>query len=109
MDNMNWIIALVLFGLTIAGYWKIFEKAGLEGWKSIIPFYDSYCLSKIVFGNGWLFLIGIIPGISVIFYIIRSIMLAKVFGKGILFMIGLNIFPYIFVAILGLGDSQYEG
>ncbi len=33
--------------LTLIARWKIFEKAGLDGWKSLIPFYSDFCTYKI--------------------------------------------------------------
>ena len=45
--------AILTFGLiyyillVIAG-WKIFEKAGEKGWKSLIPIYNAYIFYKIV-------------------------------------------------------------
>ena len=27
--------------------WRVFEKAGIAGWKSLIPFYSEYCTYKI--------------------------------------------------------------
>lgn len=46
------ILALWYILLVIAG-WKIFEKAGEKGWKSLIPFYNIYILYKIVNMKGW--------------------------------------------------------
>ena len=46
-------VAILTFGLiyyillVIAG-WKIFEKAGEKGWKSLIPIYNTYIFYKIV-------------------------------------------------------------
>ena len=41
------IISLVLIVLVIAGMWKIFSKAGVPGWHSLIPFLNVYDLCKI--------------------------------------------------------------
>lgn len=102
-------IALAILVLIIAGNWNVLEKAGIEGWKALIPFYNMYCMAKIVFGTGWPFLITFVPFFSAVYYIVWRILLAKSFGKGIGFTIGLVILPFIFVPILGLGDSQYRG
>lgn len=37
-----WIIAAALVVLRIVGRWKMFEKAGIPGWHSIIPFLNQY-------------------------------------------------------------------
>lgn len=33
--------------LQVVSFWRLFEKAGVPGWKSIIPFYSDYMLFKI--------------------------------------------------------------
>lgn len=46
------VIGLACLALFIIGEWKVFKKAGYEGWISLVPFYNTYTLSKIVWGNG---------------------------------------------------------
>ena len=41
------LISLVLLILYVVGRWKLFEKAGEEGWKALIPFYSYYTYVKI--------------------------------------------------------------
>ena len=52
-------IALILLCLSIfmiITTWRLFEKAGEEGWKSIIPIYSQLIMIKIAFSNqkNWL-------------------------------------------------------
>lgn len=42
------IVAIVMWVLLIIAHWKMFEKAGEPGWKSLIPIYSDYTLYKIV-------------------------------------------------------------
>ena len=86
--------------------WKIFVKAGEKGWAAIIPFYSSYVLSKITFGNGWMFLLSFVPIANVIFVILQNLKLAKAFGKGTGYGIGLIFLPIIFFPMLALGNSE---
>ena len=51
MENFNkfqysYIITfyILLFAVIIVTRWKIFVKAGIDGWKAIIPFYSSFTL-----------------------------------------------------------------
>ena len=46
--------------LVIIGTWKILEKAGEQGWKAIIPFYNNYTLYKKFWEKKW-FWISLIP------------------------------------------------
>lgn len=55
------IISLALLVLTIIAMWKMFEKAGEPGWAALIPFYNAYVLFKISWGNGWYFLLYVVP------------------------------------------------
>lgn len=45
------IIPIAIFGIICM--WKVFEKAGVEGWKSIIPVYNMWCLAEISGKPGW--------------------------------------------------------
>lgn len=103
---MDWLVWL----LFIIGEWKVFKKAGYEGWISLVPFYNTYTLSKIVWGNGWLFLLCLIPLGGTIFQIATLAKLAKVFNKGTGFSVGMVFLPVIFMLILGMsGTSSYSG
>lgn len=104
------IITLVICVAVIVANWKIFEKAGEAGWKSLIPFYNSYILYKIAMGNGWFFLLVFIPVVgALIASVLISIKLAKAFGKGVGFMVGLFFLAPIFRLILGFGSADYQG
>ena len=104
----TWIICLVILVITIIGMWKVFEKAGREGWKAIIPFYNMYVLTEISGQNGWLFLLCLIPGVgALIWSIMVSIKLAPAFGKDTAFAIGLILLAPIFYMILGFGSAKY--
>ena len=45
------VMGLACLALFIIGEWKVFKKAGYEGWISLVPFYNAYTLSKIVWDN----------------------------------------------------------
>ena len=103
------LIALAYFVLCVIALWKMFEKAGVAGWKCLIPFYNSFCLCQIAMGNGILFLLQFIPCVSFIFSIILSIKIAKAYGKGTGFGILIFLFTPIMYLILGFSDAEYIG
>ena len=103
------ITSLIIVVLTIVAYWKIFTKAGQSGWKSLIPIYGLYTLVKIVDGNGWKFLLFCIPFVNIVYYIIFSLGMAKAYGKGTCFGIGLIFLNALFTLILGFGSASYVG
>lgn len=109
MSAGTWVFTLIIFILFIVAWWKIFEKAGEAGWKSIIPFYNYYILFKIVWGNGLLFLLMFIPFVNFIIAIILEVKLAKAYGQSGGFAVGLIFLPNIFTLILAFGSSQYVG
>ena len=83
------IVCIIVAVLTIIATWKIFTKAGEKGWKSIIPLYNTYLFFKITWGNGWFFLLLLIPIVNFVIYIVTLWKLAKVFGKGVGFFISI--------------------
>ena len=103
------LIALLFYVLTVAAQWVVFQKAGIAGWKSIIPIYNSYCLFKIAWGNGWIFLATIIPVVGVIVDFMAMYKLAKSFNKGLGFGIGLFLLRPIFYIVLAFSEDNYIG
>lgn len=129
-------IALAWWLLQIIANWRIFTKAGEAGWKSIIPVYSDYISYKIAWQTSyfWLvFILGIIAScvqayanpngdnvmllmivslikiITGIIGIMYSVKLARAFGRGTGFALGLIFLSPIFMLILGLGDDRYYG
>jgi hypothetical protein len=103
------LIGLAIGLIVIIGMWKIFVKAGQPGWASIIPIYNAYILCKIVGKPGWWVILLFIPLVGVIIGIILVAGLAKSFGKGVGFAVGLILLPFIFYPMLGFGDASYRG
>lgn len=104
------IICLALAAVCIVAMWKLYLKAGEEGWAAIIPFYDSYVLYKITWGNGWYFLLLMIPFANVVIEIITLVKLAKAFGKGGGWACGLIFLYPIFLMIMAFSnDIKYVG
>src|ERR1043166_6841868 len=104
-----WVFWLAYTILMIAAWWKIFIKASQPGWASIIPIYNLYIWCKIVGRPWWWILLMLIPFVNFIICIILCIDLAKSFGKGAGFGIGLAFLGIIFFPILGFGSAQYQG
>jgi hypothetical protein len=109
-------IYIAIIVLEIAALWKVFVKAGHPGWAAIVPIYNLYIVLKIIGRPGWwilLFLLGIIPffGWIAVFVIgiIIALDLAKSFAKSSGFAVGLAFLNFIFIPILGFGESQYVG
>lgn len=57
MSFMMFLVAWYV--LSLVARWKVFDKAGIAGWKSLIPIYSDYCTYKIAWETKffWIFLI----------------------------------------------------
>jgi hypothetical protein len=104
-----WFLYLVFVVAVIVGWWMIFTKAGEAGWKSIIPIWNILVLLRIVGREWWWILLMLIPIVNLIVWIIVALDLAKSFGRGTGFGIGLIILAPIFSLILGFGSDTYKG
>ena len=102
------IISLVLLVIAVVGAWKVFVKAGIPGWHSLIPFLNTYDICKIALKDS----VGLFTVLSILIvpvYIYPCIKLAKAFGKGTGFGILTFFFSFIGMPILGFGYAEYLG
>ena len=104
-----WICEIVFVVLMVASLWKVFSKAGQPGWAAIIPIVNLYFLCKVAGRPGWWLILLLIPFVDIVIFIIVDIDIAKRFGKGAGFGIGLFLLPFIFFPILAFGSAQYQG
>ncbi|MFO0836250.1 MAG: DUF5684 domain-containing protein [Phycisphaerales bacterium] len=103
------VIYLGLVILVIAGFWKTFAKAGEPGWAAIIPIFNIYILLKIAGRPWWWLILCFVPIVSLVVWVVVSVDIAKAYGKGTGFGIGLCLLPFIFFPILGFSEAQYQG
>jgi hypothetical protein len=103
------VIQLAIVVLIIAGIWKVFVKAGHPGWAAIIPIYNIYILTQIAGRPWWWLLLFLIPFVNLVAAIVIGVDVAKSFGKGTGFGVGLALLGFIFYPILGFGSAQYQG
>ena len=103
-------VSIITNVVMILCFWRLFTKARKPGWASIIPFYSTYMQFEAFWdGNGWKFLLLLIPLANFIIYIQLCIKTAKSFGKSGGFGVGLLFLPIIFYPILAFGNSEYIG
>ena len=139
------VFALIYCTLMIVAEWKIFEKAGEKGWKSLIPIYNQYIMFKIVGMKNWFWisicvsvLVSVIVSAMgfntdditkndfngtnlfasliyfamVIFTFVITVMnyyrIAKVFGHGCGYTVGLVFITSIMLLVLGFGSDKYD-
>jgi hypothetical protein len=102
------LILLVIMVIMLVGCWMMFVKAGQPGWGILIPIYNAYLLLKVAGRPGWWLILMFIPLVNIIVQIIVLADIARNFGKGIGFVLGLIFLPFIFYPILGFGSARYR-
>ena len=110
------MILVAFYVLIVVAQWKIFTKAGQEGWESLIPIYNVVVLYKIIGLSPWLLLLYLLSGVPVIGWIISvalsivsMVKLGKAFNQSTAFIFGLLLLSPIFQMILGFGKAEYVG
>ena len=83
----------------------VFIKMDEYWWCSFIPFYNTYLMCKKLFGNGWLFILLLIPIVNIVFGLVFTYKLGTSFGKsGILTVL----FVPIMLIIIAFGSSAFN-
>jgi len=95
--------------LVISGMWGVFAKAGRPGWYALIPVFNLITLCRVSGVSGWLALLLMVPLLNIITMIYLSDKLAKAFGKGIGYTLGLAFLGMAFLPLLGFGEAKYQG
>ena len=103
------LIWLAVFVVMIAAMWKVFTKAGKPGWAAIVPIYNTIVMIEIVGRPIWWIVLFFIPVVNFVVLIIIMLDMAKSFGKGTGFGLGLIFLSFIFYPILGFGPASYVG
>lgn len=106
-----WIIAIAISVFSIICNWKVYKKAGKQGWESIIPIYNIIVLLQITGQPVWYIALYLIPGVgALIANILIYLELSKKFGQSTGFGIGLALLNPIFMAILAFNKNYvYQG
>jgi len=108
IGTVELLFQLALVGVQFAGMWAVFSKAGHAGWKAIIPIYNLYMMIQIGENRWWWLLLLVVPVVNL--YAVYKIHagVARAFGRGIGFGLGLAFFDILFFPLVGFGDYQYR-
>jgi hypothetical protein len=109
------IFSLAICIFMIITMWKLYLKAGQPGWAAIIPIFNFLVMLRVA-GKPWWWifgvLLGVIPVVGQILIIVLMIFIwynvAKNFGKGVGFTVGMILLPIIFFPILAFGKAEYK-
>ena len=109
MSDVVVLIYVAIIVVVIAGFWRVFTKAGEAGWKSIIPIWNILVLLRIIGRPWWWLIFLLIPLVNLVISLLVSLDVAKSFGKGNGFGVGLWLLTLIFYPILGFVSATYRG
>ncbi|MEM7372863.1 MAG: signal peptidase I [Bacteroidota bacterium] len=104
------VFFLIYGGFTV-GLYKLFEKAGIEAWKALIPVYSSVLWAKLIGKPIWWVVLLFIPLAQVLVLVAMVIELAKAYGKYKLKHHAAALFiPFYFFPKIGFdADVKYLG
>ena len=105
MGLFFWILSMALGILKIVSLWKIFKKAGKPGWASIVPIYNIYIMCEIAEKEWWYILLLCVPFVNIYAIIVLYNGMAKKFGKGGGFVVGMILLPVVFFPMLAFGKD----
>ena len=99
------ILYLALIVLIFVSLWKLFEKAGRQGWEGIVPIYNVVILLQLTDKPIWWIILFFIPIANLVAAIIVWMEFAKRFGKDPAFGIGIALLGFIFLPLLAFSDA----
>ncbi len=105
MGLFFWLLSMALGVLMIVSLWKIFKKAGKPGWASIVPIYNIYIMCEIAEKEWWYVLLSCVPFVNIYAMIVLYNGVAKKFGKGGGFVVGMILLPVVFFPMLAFGKD----
>ncbi len=109
--SIGWIIFIIAVAGWHIGLYGMFKKAGIEGWKAFVPFYNTWCMvQKMELKNLWFFL-QFIPIAGQFITIWITIKFVEHFGRfGVLHHAATVLIPFIYFPYLGFSaNERYAG
>ncbi len=117
------LFVVAVYVITVIGLWKMYVKAGRPGWAAIVPVYNWWVWVEIIERPRWWFwvlvgsvllswvpIVGIVLSVAMfVLYLLGCLDMAKRFGQGTGYGIGLWLLPFVFAPILGFGSARFEG
>ncbi len=127
--SVTLVVCIALVVVAIAGMWKTVSKLGGRGWSQIVPVYSVWerssaagceralCVvytvlaavalaSNVVNNESFQSIAGLCNLAYLVIEFMVAYKIARRFGKGKVFTVGLVILPFIFYGILGLGSAR---
>jgi signal peptidase I len=101
------ILTIIFIISTIAGLWKMFDKAGQKGWLMLIPLYNFYIWLKIIKKPIWWMVFLLIPFINIFMIYLMIAEILKCFQKYSLGQQAVGVmFPFIYIPVVGFSNKS---
>lgn len=106
-----WIFSILSVIGVHAGLYKLFQKAGIDGWKALVPFYNYYLCVKLIGKPLWWFLLLFVPIVNAVMIFLIATDLVKAYGKdGFWSGVASMMIPQIYYPVIGFNkDVKYLG
>ena len=103
------LIVIVFIVLSIAGLWKIFEKAEEKGFMALVPVYNCYIWLKILKKPWWWIFIFLIPGVGFMMTMVMSGLTSVAFQKRkALDMLLAGLLFFLYLPYFGFGKQTFQ-
>ncbi len=104
---MGGLISIALFVVICVGMYKTFAKMGYDdAWWALIPFLNLVFFVKVINKPIWWVILFFIPFVNLYVAWLVADRVARAYGKGIGYAVGLLFLGFIFYPILGFGADQ---
>jgi signal peptidase I len=106
MDLMT-ILLLIIILFPMLNYW-IFDEAGVNGYKALIPIYNYYVWLKVVGKPWWWLILMLVPFINFFMILLMLVQTALSYSKHNLGGQALAVlFPYAYLPYLGISEKEH--
>ncbi|MCX6352775.1 MAG: signal peptidase I [Bacteroidetes bacterium] len=109
-DGQIFIITFsILFLIRQCGLYKMFEAAGVAGWKAFVPVLYTVEWLKLAGKKQWWIVLSFIPGINVLMSVLLCVDLVRCYGK---YTVGENamaaLLPFIYFPYIGFMEKDLK-
>lgn len=103
-------LAVVLLLVIAVSLWRVFTRMGQPGWTGAVPIVNFVSIAALAGRPWWIGLIPIVPCVGLVAVVVLLRDLARMFGHGFAFTVGLVFLPFVFLPILAFSPrEQYRG
>jgi hypothetical protein len=112
LSIVAWLVVVVgIYVLHAIGFSRLFRKTGIESWIGWVPYYNVWKLLELGGQPGWMVLIALIPGASIVllvFLIFAEHRIGIAFGKDTGWTVLAVFLPWLWAILLSRDSEVYD-